>query len=198
MSKFNSKLISPILLVVLLILTGCGGKTVPTGPAPKIPVPSLPSSEDCLIGTWQLSDFADSINSMLPADINFQYQGTSGRIRWTFDVSGVADVQVDNFSLTFADKKDPTLVVTVTTNGEALRDYKITGPGEITFADANDSQLTYTATIDGVTVNMDALLKTLFPIAPATGSIAYRCNGNSLDVIPPNPNALPEGFVKVQ
>jgi hypothetical protein len=199
MKNFIFRFLFSAILVTPLLLTACGSATpVATGAAPTAPVPSLPSPEDCLIGEWELYDFADTIQSMLPSDINFQYAYTDGRIHWTFDVSGVAVVNADNFSLAFADKKDPSLVVVITTNGEALRDYKITGPGEITFSQAEDSQLTYTATVNGVTVNVDQLLQGLVPSMPANGTIAYRCSGNSLDVIPQAPGAVPEGFVKVR
>ncbi len=188
----------PILLAVLLLLVGCGkAAPVPTGPAPTTPVPSLPSPDDCLVGEWELNDFADTINSMLPKDISFQYSSTEGRIHWTFDPTGYAVVAASNFSLSFVDKNDPLTVVKVTTNGEAYRDYKIIGPGEIAFSQPDDSGLTYTATLDGLSMDMDQLFKGLLPIAPAQGTIAFHCSGRTLQVIPPAAGAVPEGFSKV-
>jgi hypothetical protein len=198
MGKFMGRFYASFLLAALAFLAGCGSKTpVPTGPLPTTPVPSLPSPDDCLVGEWELSDFADTIVSILPSDIKFQYAGTGGRIHWTFDPTGYAVAEAYNFSLTFADKTDPTTQVTITTNGIALRDYKITSPGEITFSQPDDSAFTYTATIDGVTINADALFKGLIPTMPAQGTIAFSCHGTSLDVIPPAAGAVPEGFVKV-
>ncbi len=201
MNGFIGKFIVPVFLVIALPLAGCsltGSPTPPPQPNSPSVVPSLSAAngDECLLGEWELNDFADSINSMLPNDLEFQYSGTSGRIHWTFDISGVAQVQAANFTLNFASKSDPSLILSVITNGLALRDYKVTAPGEITFSIPDDSALTYTAQMNGVTVNLDQLFQGLSPV-PGVGTIAYHCQGRSLSVIPPKPGALPEGFSKV-
>ncbi len=201
MGNFIGRLILPLSLVALIILTGCNltsGSPTPPALAQVTPVPSLPGNYDCIVGEWELNDFADTITSMLPSDINFQYTGTNGRIHWTFAAAGLAEATADNFSLTFADKNDPSTVVTILTNGTARCFYTITGPNQITFSNPDDSEFTYSAVIDGVTVSLDPLLKGLVPVMPASGTITYQCQGLSLSIIPPVAGAAPEGFSKVR
>jgi hypothetical protein len=196
MKSLTGRFFLPLLLGAALALSACSLTASPT-PPPATATASQSSAEDCLIGEWELNDFADTITSMLPSGIQFQYAGTGGRIHWTFTAGGIAEVNANNFSLAFADKNDPSMVVNVTTNGQALRTYQVAGPGQIAISNPDDSQLTYTATVDGVTVNVDQLFQGLVPIIPAQGTISYQCQGNSLSVTPPSPGAVPEGFSKI-
>jgi len=200
MRNFIGRLILPSLLAAAILLTGCNlttGSPTPPEVAQGSALPSLPGNYDCLVGEWELNDFADTITSMLPSDITFQYTGTSGRIHWTFTAGGIAEATADNFALTFADKNDPSQVVTVLVNGTTRRFYNTTGPNQITFSNPDNSEFTYSAVVDGVTVSLDPLLKGLVPVMPESGTITYQCQGLSLSVIPPVTGVAPEGFSKV-
>ena len=188
----------PLLLVFSIVSTACIFSSTPAAPGPQgSAVPSLPGNYDCLVGEWELNDFGDSITSMLPSGSTIQYNGTSGRMHWTFTAGGIVEAQADHFSLSFTDSSDSSMNVTVTTNGLALRAYTLTGPGTLSFSNPDDSSFLYSATIDGINVDLAPLLKGLMPVPPASGVLGYQCQGNSLTVTnPAAPQMVPLGFTK--
>jgi hypothetical protein len=198
MKTFIGRGVFPLLIVFLMVSAACIFSSTPAAPGSQgSAVPSLPAANDCLIGEWELNDFGDSITSMMPSGSSVQYQGTSGRMHWTFIAGGIVEAQADHFSLSFADPTDSSLNVTVTTNGLAMRAYTISGPGQLSFSDPDDSNFIYSATVDGVNVDLAPLLKGLVPVPPSQGVLGYQCQGNSLTITnPAAPQMMPLGFTK--
>ncbi len=196
MKNLIGRLVIPIWVGALLILSACD---LPFGAPPpsayRPPVPTLPSGEDCLVGTWEMNDFGDSIASMLPKSV--QYTGTTGLMHWTFTAGGIVEAEADHFALAFAQTDDPSMGITVSLNGTLRRFYKLSAAGEITFWNPDDSEFTWTATMGGVDIPLDPLFKALAPVPPASGVITYKCELLSLTIYPPTTGVQPLGFTKV-
>lgn len=200
MRKIPIKFTRLVVSASLLLLAGCnfpgsGGSKTATPAATPSPL-QAGTDENCLIGVWELADFSDSIQSMIPSN-TIVYKGTNGRMRWTFTAGGIVEAESDNFSISLAEADDPSSIVTILTNGTARRFYDINSPGLIAFTNPDDSEFTYTGVVNGVTVDLAPLLKSIAPVPPASGTISYQCQGNSLTVFPAASGALPLGFVKV-
>jgi len=193
----TGKLLPLLLSVALLALAGCN---LPfSAPAPSASSPTIlpiPSGEECLIGEWELFNVADAVTSVMPSGVKFQYAGTDGRMHWTFTAGGIAEAQALNFSIDFQNVDDLEKV-TILTNGTARRYYTLPGPGQIAFSNPDNSELTYAAQVAGVTVELSPELLKLVPLMPEQGTVSYKCDGNSLSVIPPVVGVVPEELVRV-
>ncbi len=193
MKNHIGKLLVPVLL---LALAGCNLPFSPPPPSAYQPtVATLPSGEDCLVGTFELNDFGDSVASMLPKAM--QYTGTTGRMRWTFEAGGIVEATADHFSLSFQDTQDPTVIITVTMSGTARRFYTLSGINQITFSNADDSEFSWSEVISGVTISLDPIFKALAPLPPSDGSLRYTCEVLSLTIYPNVAGAKPLGLTKV-
>jgi hypothetical protein len=197
MKNLTGRLVSLLLSVPLLALAGCNLPFSSPSPSPNVPtIPPLPSGQECLVGEWELFNVADAVTSALPSGLEFQYAGTDGRLHWTFTAGGIGEVDALNFSLTFENKKDLEQV-TILANGTARRYYSLNGTDQITFSNPDNSELTYAAEIAGVTVALTPEMLKLVPLMPEQGTVTYKCEGNSLSIIPPVVGVVPEEMVRV-
>jgi hypothetical protein len=197
MKNFTGRLVPLLLCVPLLALAGCNLPFSSPSPSTNVStVLPLSSGQECIIGEWELFNVADAVTSALPGGVSFQYAGTGGRMHWTFTAGGIAEAAALNFSLDFEDKSDLEKI-TIITNGTARRYYTLSGPGQIAFSNPDNSELTYAAQVAGVTVPLSPELLGLVPLMPEQGTVSYKCDGNSLSIIPPVVGVVPEELVRV-
>ncbi len=185
------------MMIALLVgaLMGCTLPFSPPSPSAYLPtVATLPSGEDCLVGTFELNDFGDAVASLLPKTV--EYTNTTGRMTWTFTAGGIIEASADHFTLAFQMKNDPSIGITVLMNGTARRFYKLSGPDQITFWNADDSQFTWSETVGGISMPVDAMFKLLAPLPPSDGTMSYKCEILSLTIYPSVAGAKPLGLTK--
>lgn len=201
----NSKIVRlPALgLLVALLLAACNMPITPTQlPEPTATIaPTLESGSAttgaaCLVGTWQIADLNQYMQSVLPQMI----EGAQAQIK---DVSGVLTYSFNADGTTLGLAQDFVVNADVTTSG-------FTVPGEITLNGATNGQyvvddsgtvitlnsvspgsLVVSANVSGIPVVQGAPMNDLLTFnggQSASGSTAFTCEGNTLTLAVDVPN----------
>ncbi len=177
------------------------------GPATATPSPEAPSSpvpqsaplepDDCLVGTWEVSDMNALVTSMLPIDMQLgeglKFEGVTGSLRYTFDPDFNVTLEADSytFNFTLAVSEVPPMAIKVIMDGHS--EGIATWAGEsLTFAEGAPDNLKVTVIAAGQTLAGDAKVASLLPLGTAAQqTCSYQCAGDTLTILPPGPTALP-------
>ncbi len=191
-------LFSILALLAVLSLAGCS-LTGPAAPEPTlVPVipatptvpPETPSAEidPCLVGEWKVVDMsAYMITAMEAADIQLEYQFSSGQALYVFSVDGVFLLQADQRSENYVMKFDSGGVVldvpiSVSIDGFGSARYSASG-GRLEFTNMSSGGLVFEATVFDDTQNMDFWAA---DDPSATTVFLYECIGaDTLHLTPP-------------
>ncbi len=196
----KNKLISvfSVMLIVALTLTACNlpgsQSNSATAEANAVPTeaPSTPGA--CLVGTWNLKDFApymDSIKQNLSSSSNnnvtFTSGDFSGSATFVFNTDGTTSLKMDSFTQSFTmsmtvSESTIDIPITLTVNGNSSAEYSVEGD-QITFTNQNPGDMQVTIDTNGTASSMD---QSLFGDPGSQKLYQYSCtdaNTLSLKVI---------------
>ncbi len=177
--------------------------TAPTNtPAPTAtseptdtPAPQTASSVDCLVGTWEISDFSQYFASiMVQIKTPFTISDQTGNLTLTFGPDGKALMKADQWKVTLTGNvQNVPLTIVISVNGTAKADYTA-ADGKIVFTNRTNDNMVMSSTVNGQELfsGTSDELAGLFGISGsnnAFNTFPYECAGNLLNYTPPVKNA---------
>ncbi|MDX1613286.1 MAG: hypothetical protein R3300_03190 [Candidatus Promineifilaceae bacterium] len=160
------------------------------------------ASDSCLVGSWEIAEFGNYMESVLQGVGNIEFVGQEGAVRFDFGADGQASVTADNFVTSYAGNvAGVTLDVSVSVNGEGAADYTIVD-NQIFYSNPIGQGLTFAATLGGNEVfsyqvdNIGELFG-MGNVNPDEEPFTFICEGDSLLYTPPVEGAAPVELVRV-
>ncbi len=206
----TKKILSVAVLIGAILLSACnlGFKATiptpqPTATSTPLPAASNPSpGADCLVGTWQIQDFNNYVQTLLNQALsqfgNVGEVSSSGAVRYSFSPDGSLTVVADQLELK---GKISVSIFPVSANfmvsGSASADYLADeSSGKLTISNFNPGDLTITADANGQSFDQQidpSIL--LFSTSHSSTTIQYQCSENSLQLTIPIPQLPAQNVV---
>jgi len=206
----TKKILSVAVLIGAFLLGACnlGFKAAiptpqPTATSTPLPATSNPSpGADCLVGTWQIQDFNNYVQTLLNQALsqfgNVGEVSSSGAVRYSFSPDGNLTVVADQLELI---TKISVSIFPVNANimvsGSASADYLADeSSGKMTISNFNPGDLTITADANGQSFDQQidpSIL--LFSTSESSTTIQYQCSENSLQLTIPIPQLPAQNVV---
>lgn len=177
---------------------------VPTATTAPTATPVPPATGNaCLVGTWELSDMSQYMQSVMATSGSaVSLVGQSGRITYVFGADGSAKVTAQDFTMKMAMTVEKlTFELDVVMSGGATSTYAATAD-KVTFADGELQDLKVSATMNGTELfkSTPAELAAMFGVSPDAkySTFGYQCSADTLVYTPPIDNAQPVVMKRVQ
>jgi archaellum component FlaF (FlaF/FlaG flagellin family) len=172
-----------------LIPTGTAGEPSQTAPKPTLqpPTPIVKPDQDCLTGTWEITNLSDYILAAIPADLaekyDLQYNGSSGKATFTFTPDGSITLNADQIVILFDAKVSIiTLSLKVRIDGSATGKYILTD-SSLTTTNMNTAELNASAKAAGQDVIDPAQVINAIPLVKSPYNVARStCEDDSLQL----------------
>ncbi|MBI5564921.1 MAG: hypothetical protein HY870_08505 [Chloroflexi bacterium] len=170
--------------------------TAPTPTTAPTATPLPASSSACLVGTWELVDLSNYMQSVFAQTGGaVSFVGQTGRIVYVFDADGSANVDAQDFTMMMAMAVEKlTFDINVIISGAAESQYAATDD-QITFSNGELKGLKISATMNGAELfaNTPAELAAMFGASsdPKYNTFGYQCDTTTLVYTPPVENAQP-------
>ena len=154
-------------------------------PTPQPSTPTEASDQDCLNGTWEITNLSDYILAAIPSDLaesyNLKYKGSTGKATFTFTPNGSITLRADQIEILFDAKVSIiTLPLKVQIDGTASGDYTLEGD-VLTTANINTAELDASAKAAGQDVIDPAQVINAIPLVKAPYNTAeITCTGDNL------------------
>ncbi|MEZ0396063.1 MAG: hypothetical protein ABWK53_06505 [Anaerolineales bacterium] len=166
-----SRLFSILSMLGILILTACslsGRSSLPVATEPVVAtitpdVATIPASgaiDPCLVGEWRLVDMsAYMITAMESADIQVEYEFSSGQAFYVFSVDGIfliqADQRTENYVMKFDSGGTVTdIPISISIDGVGSARYSASD-GQVTFTNTSSSGLLFELSVLGESQYID-------------------------------------------
>jgi hypothetical protein len=157
------------------------------------------SGAECIVGTWQLSDLAEYMKSVVPdTGGTLTYQGMSGSARYIFGGDGKAQVEADNLQVSYKMGAGINLDFQVGFNGHGTADYTVTEGNLLSTSNVNVDGLALTITMGGVPVGDSSTLGSIVPFfGESSAAMPFICTATTLSYTPPTEGAHAVVFTRV-
>lgn len=177
---------------------------VPTATTAPTATPVPPATGNaCLVGTWELSDMSQYMQSVMATSGSaVSLVGQSGKITYVFGADGSAKVDAQDFTMKMAMTVEKlTLELDVVMSGGATSTYAATAD-KVTFSGGELQGLKVSATMNGTEMfkSTPAELAAMFGVSPDPkySTFGYQCTADKLVYTPPIDNAQPVVMNRVQ
>ncbi len=176
---------------------------VPTATPAPTATPLPPSNSACLVGTWELSDMSQYMQSVIAQSGGaVEFVGQTGRITYVFGADGSAKVDAQDFSMKMSMTVEKlTFELNITISGGATSTFTATDE-TVTFSDGELRGLKFSATMNGTELfnSTPAELAAMFGVSPDPryNTFGYQCDATTLTYTPPIDAAQPVVMKRLQ
>ena len=176
---------------------------VPTATPAPTATPLPPSNSACLVGTWELSDMSQYMQSVIAQSGGaVEFVGQTGRITYVFGADGSAIVDAQDFTMQMSMTVEKlTFELNITISGGATSTFTATDE-KVTFSDGELRGLKFSATMNGTELfnSTPAELAAMFGVSPDPryNTFGYQCDATTLTYTPPIDAAQPVVMKRLQ
>ena len=164
----------------------------PVMTAEASPLGALTSGDAaCLVGTWNVAEIESFMQSILPSQVDrssLEYQGMSGTMQVTFESDGTGSYLLQDFVVSYNMMGLP---MAFGLNGNGTLTYQTAGD-QVTIQTGDDSTLTGQLTLGTTSSPLGDLGE-----GAISGTRAYACQGDTLEMTPDAENASPVVYQRV-
>lgn len=162
--------------------------------AAPLPPPSS-GGEACIVGTWEMKGFEQYMAAAFPPDVEslgqLTYEGTSGRLTYTFSADNRASTQAEALTVRYKlDMSGFNVELEALVEGFGSANYSAVD-GQLSLTNVATDTLTLSVYLAGALLVPATPMAGIFPESGGDSSIAYTCNGNSMTLTMPDANSVP-------